>query len=383
MSAITIQKVESKADLKRFVGFPWLVYNAKDHPNWIPPLRESVYDALDDKKNPFYDDAERALFIAVRNGQDVGRIAAIENRAHNKFHEERVGHWGFFESINDQAVADALFDAAEGWFAPRGLTSMCGPFNPSTNYECGLLVDGFENKPTFMTAWNPRWYDTLCANAGFTKAKDLLGMWFAIDAPGFQPPELLQRHATRALGKGHITFRDIDPGQFAREVSLCWDIYNNAWEKNWGFVPMAEKEFHHMAKDMKHLAWKDLSFVAYVDGQPAGFMFAVPDYNEALRTNRDGHLFPLGLAKMFWHKRKAKSARVMALGVKSNFRSRTILALFTHEIMRRGLALKCVGAEASWLLEDNHLIVKPMRALGATDRMRWRLYERGVRGTTG
>ncbi len=162
-------------------------------------------------------------------------------------------------------------------------------------------------------------------------------------------------------------------------MALCWDIYNNAWEKNWGFVPMPEAEFHHMAKDMKHLAWKELSFIAHVDDEPAGFMFAVPDYNEALVHNRSGRLFPLGLARMLWHKRDAKTARVMALGVKNKFRSRTILPLFTLEIMRRGRAIKGIGAEASWLLEDNHLIVKPMRALGASDRMRWRLYERPVR----
>lgn len=377
--SISILHATTARDVKRFVELPFRLYNAAEHPHWVPPLKASVFDALDDRRNPFYDEAARALFIAVRDGVDVGRIAAIENRAHNKFHDDRSGFWGFFESVNDQAVADALFDAAERWLAARGLATMRGPFNPSTNYECGLLVDGFERRPTFMTAWNPPWYDALCANAGFSKAKDLLGLWFAIDTPGFEPPELLRRHAERAVEKGSITFRDIEPGQFAREVALCWDIYNDAWERNWGFVPMAEREFHHMAKDMKHLAWAQLSFMAYVDGEPAGFMFAVPDYNEVLIKNRSGGLFPLGLARMLLHKRRAKTARVMALGVKSKFRSRTILALFTHEIMRRGLSIRGVGAEASWLLEDNHLIVKPMRALGATDRMRWRLYEREVR----
>ena len=377
-SSIEVRTATTPADLRLFVDVPWRLYNAKDHPNWVPPLRESVYDALDDKKNPFYNEAARALFVAFRGGVPVGRIAAIENRAHNKFNEDRAGFWGFFESVNDQAVADALFDAAEKWLAARGLASMRGPFNPSTNYECGLLVEGFEHRPTFMTAWNPPWYDTLCARAGMTKAKDLLGLWFA-NRPNFQPPELLVRHAERAVAKGRITFRTIDPGKFQREVALCWDIYNNAWEKNWGFIPMGEAEFHHMAKDMKHLAWKELSFIAYVDGEPAGFMFVVPDYNDTLINNRGGRLFPLGLARMLWYKRTAKAGRVMALGVKDKFRSRTILALFTHEIMRRGVAMNINGAEASWLLEDNHLIVKPMRALGATDRMRWRLYEREVK----
>jgi hypothetical protein len=376
--AVTVRRVSNSRELRDFVAFPWRLYNEREHPQWVPPLRASVYDALDDSKNPFYKDAARELFLAFRDGVPVGRIAAIENRAHNRFHGDRTGFFGFFESVNDQQVADALFDAASSWLAGRGLESMCGPMNPSTNYECGLLVEGFEHRPTFMTAWNPPWYDTLCARAGLTKAKDLLGLWFSIDQKGFAPPEMLERHASRAAEKGRITFRDIDPSKFDREVALCWDIYNNAWERNWGFVPMEHPEFHHMAKDMKLLMYKELSFIAYVDGEPAGFMFALPDYNVALHRNRGGRLFPLGLVRMLLHKRLAKTARVMALGVKSTFRSRTILSLFTLEIMRRGLALNGDGAEASWLLEDNVLIVKPMRALGATDRMRWRLYERPV-----
>lgn len=377
-SPVTVRRVATARDLKEFVALPWRIYNEREHPQWVPPLRASVYDALDDRKNPFYKDAERELFVAYRDGAPAGRIAAIENRAHNRFHDDRTGFFGFFESVNDQQVASALFDAAAAWLGARGLQAMCGPMNPSTNYECGLLVDGFQHTPTFMTAWNPPWYDALCAGAGLQKAKDLLGLWFAIDQEGFAPPELLERHAARAVEKGRITFRDVDVAKFDREVAICWDIYNDAWERNWGFVPMEHEEFHHMAKDMKLLVFKELSFIAYVDGQPAGFMFALPDYNVALHRNRGGRLFPLGLARMLLHKRRAKTARVMALGVKSNFRSRTILALFAREIMRRGLALKGDGAEASWLLEDNMLIVKPLRALGATDRMRWRLYERPI-----
>jgi hypothetical protein len=376
---VTVRRVATARDLREFVGFPWRLYNAREHPQWVPPLRASVLDALDEKNNPFYQDAARELFLAYRSDELVGRIAAIENRAHNRFHADRSGFFGFFESVNDQDVASALFDAASAWLGARGLESMCGPFNPSTNYECGMLVEGFENRPTFMTAWNPPWYNTLCAGAGLTKAKDLLGLWFDIGRAGFEAPEILERHAARAAEKGGITFRDIDPSRFEKEVELCWDIYNNAWERNWGFVPMEHAEFHHMAKDMKFLVWKELSFMAYVNGEPAGFMFALPDYNVVLQHNRGGRLFPLGLARMLLYKRRAKTARVIALGVKSSFRSRTILAVFTREIMRRGLGINGEGAEASWLLEDNQLIVKPMRALGATDRMRWRLYEREVR----
>jgi hypothetical protein len=373
---VEIHTVASRRDLRRFVDFPYQLYSAKEHPQWVPPLRISVYDALDRKRHPFYEQADRELFLALRDGRVVGRIAAIENRAHNRFHGDRVGFWGFFECIDDQNVADWLFRAAEGWLSARGLDTMRGPMNPGTNYECGLLVGGFEHRPTFMTAWNPPYYDDLCVRAGLAKAKDLLGFWFPATEPGYSLPDFVQKQAERALEKGRITFRDLEPRHFDREVAACWEIYNDAWERNWGFVPMSRAEFEHMAKDMKQLLWPQLAFMASVDGEPAGFMLAVPDYNEALIRNRSGRLFPLGLLRLLWGKRTIKTARVMALGVKGSFRSRSILALFTYEVMRRGLAMGKIGAEASWLLEDNQLIVKPMRAMGARERMRWRVYER-------
>jgi hypothetical protein len=376
--AVTLEiiTVATRRDLRRFVDFPWRLYTERDHPNWVPPLRMAVYDALDQKRNPFYQHAERELFLAVREGRIVGRIAAIENRAHNRFHEDRVGFWGFFECIDDQAVADALFDAVERWLSARGLETMRGPMNPSTNYECGLLVAGFENRPTFMTAWNPAYYAQLCTGAELVKAKDLLGFWFPATEPGYALPEFVQRQAARALEKGRITFRNLDPTEFHREVALCWEIYNDAWERNWGFVPMSRAEFMHMAKDMKQLLWPQLAFMASVDGEPAGFMLALPDYNEVLIKNRSGRLLPFGLLRMLRGKRTITTARVMALGVKGSFRSRSILALFTREVMERGLAMGKTGAEASWLLEDNALIVKPMLAMGARERMRWRVYDR-------
>jgi hypothetical protein len=375
---LELRTVTTRADLKRFVAFPYSLYSKRDYPHWVAPLRAAVYDALDERKNPFYREAERALFLALRDGKVVGRIAAIENRAHNAFHGDRTGFFGFFESVDDQRVADLLFRVASDWLGAHGLTTIQGPMNPSTNYECGLLVEGFENRPTFMTAWNPPYYDALCERAGFTKAKDLLAFWFPAAEPGYQLPEFVTRQAARALEKGRMEFRDLDPRKFDREVAACWEIYNDAWERNWGFVPMSRAEFEHMAKDMKHLLWPELAFMASVDGEPAGFMLALPDYNVALAKNRSGRLFPLGLVRLLRGKRTIRTARVMALGVKRDFRSRSILALFTAEVMRRGLAMGKIGAEASWLLEDNQLIVKPMRAMGARERMRWRVYERAT-----
>jgi hypothetical protein len=374
-TAVEIRAVTGSRDLRRFIDFPHRLYDARTWPNWVAPLRMAMRDAVDRTKNPFYRQADRELFLAVRDGVVVGRIAAIENRAHNAFAGDRLGFWGFFECVDDQGVADALFAAASEWLTARGLSGMRGPMNPSTNYECGLLVEGFDNRPTFMTAWNPPYYDALCTAAGFEKAKDLLAFWFDGETTGYALPEFVARQAERALAGGQLTFRDLDPRRFDREVAALWDIYNDAWERNWGFVPMSEGEFLHMAADMRHLLDPRFAFMAELGGEPVGFMLALPDYNEVLRFNRSGRILPRGLPLLLWGKRRIRNMRVMALGVKSSARSRSILALFTHEIMRRGQLHGKNGAEASWLLEDNGLIVKPMRAMGARERMRWRVYD--------
>jgi hypothetical protein len=374
-TAVEIHPVTSRRDVRRFVQFAYDLYDRETYPNWVAPLRMAVHDALDVDGNPFYLEAERALFLAVRDGRIVGRIAAIENRAHNRFYLDRVGFWGFFECIDDQHVANALFAAAREWLRVRDLTMMRGPMNPSTNYECGLLVEGFESRPSFMTAWNPPYYDRLCIAAGGAKAKDLLAFWFDGATTNYALPEFVARQADRALAGGRLTFRDLDPSRFGEETEALWDIYNDAWERNWGFVPMSRPEFLHMAKDMKQLLDPRFAFMAELEGVPVGFMLALPDYNEVLRHNRSGRLLPLGGPLLLWGRRRIRDMRVMALGVKLSARSRSILALFTREIMRRGALHGKNGAEASWLLEDNQLIVKPMRAMGARERMRWRVYE--------
>jgi hypothetical protein len=375
---LQIRRVESRRDLRRFVDFPFRLYRPDLYPNWVPPLRMAVRDALDRKANPFYLDADRELFLAEEDGVVVGRIAAIENRAHNRFHDDRIGFWGFFEAVNDQRVADALFRSAGDWLAERGLATMRGPMNPSTNYECGLLVEGYESRPTFMTAWNPPYYDALCKRAGFAKAKDLLAFWFDGASTDYALPDFVARQASRALTGSTLTFRDMDPARFDEEVEGLWAIYNDAWERNWGFVPMTKAEFLHTAKDMKSLLDPRFAFVAELAGEPVGFMLALPDYNQVLVRNRSGRLLPWGVPLLLWGKRRIRDMRVMALGVRTTARSRSILALFTHEIMRRGKLYGKNGAEASWLLEDNQLIVKPMRAMGARERMRWRVFERPV-----
>jgi GNAT superfamily N-acetyltransferase len=364
--------------LRRFVDLPWKIYNQREHPQWVPPLRIAVRDALD-RRNPFYATADRQLFLALRNGTPVGRIAAIENRAHNEFHDDRVGFFGFFESNDDPDVAAALFGAAEKWLAARNLDTMRGPVNPSTNHECGLLVGGFEAHPMIMTTWNPRYYAGLFEAQGFAKAKDLLAYFFPMQGnDALELPDRYRLHAERAMSGHGLTFRDIDLSRFDEEVGRCWDIYNSAWEKNWGFVPMSRESFLHEAKVLKYIIFPHLAFIAEADGEPAGFMIVVPDYHHAFKAIGNGRLLPTGLFKILGAKRSLRSGRVMILGAKPKYRRRGIFALFMHELVERGRAFNFIDGEASWVLEDNDRLNRPLQALGAKEYRRWRIYDRPI-----
>jgi len=375
-----VSTVTSRGDLRRFVDLPWQLFDLRRHPQWVPPLRATVYDALDRKKHPFYDQADRELFLARQGDRVVGRIAANENRAHNAFHGDRVGFWGFFECVDDQEVADALFGAAAAWLAARGLDVMRGPMNPSTNYECGLLTDGFEHRPSFMTSWNPPYYATLCDRAGMDKAKDLVGYFIPMGDLGWNMPESFERLAERSLRRSGVAFRDLDLSRFEQELEVVWDVYNSAWERNWGFVPMSKKEFVHMARDMKPLIEPRYAFAADVDGRTVGFMLAVPDYSSVLQRIGNGRLFPTGALRLLFGKRSIRDWRVMALGLRPEYRVRGILPLFAWEAYRRGRERGEQGAEASWILEDNERMNRPMVAMGTRIYRRWRVYDRKIRG---
>ena len=375
---IDVVPVSSRRDLRRFVDLPWRLFDQRRFPTWVPPLRATVHDALDRTKNPFYADADRELFLARRGDAVVGRIAAIENRAHNRFHGDRVGFWGFFECIDDQEVADALFDAAERWLATRGLDVLRGPMNPSTNYECGLLIDGFEHRPSFMTTWNPPYYVPLCERAAFRKAKDLVAYFIPMGDRSWSLPPTFQRLAERAVLKSKVAFRDLDLRRFEQELEVCWEVYNAAWERNWGFVPMSKAEFVHTARDMKPLLNPRYAFAAEVDGETVAFMLAVPDYSGVLQRIGSGRLFPTGALRLVLGKRSIHEWRVMALGLRREYRTRGILPLFAWEAFRRGRQAGERGAEASWILEDNEPMNRAMAAMGTRIHRRWRVYDRDV-----
>lgn len=335
-----------------------------------------VRDLLDTKRNPFYRAAARELFVARRRGAVVGRIAAIENRAHNEFHGDRVGFFGFLESIDDAAVASALLEHAGAWLARRGLTTMRGPVSPSTNHECGVLVEGFDVHPQFLTPWNPPYYESLLQRSGLSASKELLGYWMPYGEPGYELPRQFQALAERATRRSNLSFRDLDPKRFWDEVEICWDIYNSAWERNWGFVPMSRDEFLHMARALRRVLVPQFAFVADIDGRPAGFMLSAPDMNLIFRRIRNGRLWPAGFLRILIGRRALRTGRVMALGIKEQFRTRSILPLFMYEAARRAIAFGSPGAEASWILEDNHAMRQPLESFGGRVYRRWRIYER-------
>ncbi|MFZ2040873.1 MAG: acyl-CoA N-acyltransferase, partial [Desulfobacterales bacterium] len=259
-----IKTIEGGKETDRFVRFPWQIY--KDNPFWVPPLIRDVKFKLDRSRHPFFDHARMALFTACRGARLLGRIAAVVDERHNQFHDEHTGFFGMFECIRDYDVADALFLAAEGWCKHEGMERIRGPVNLSMNDECGFLLEGFEASPVIMMPYNPRYYLEFCERCGFVKAKDLYAYLKAEVGVVGRIAKLVER----VKKKEHVVVRPIDMRQFDREVAIIKEIYNSAWELNWGFVPMTDREMDLMAKELKPIAEPELVLIAEVNGQPVG-----------------------------------------------------------------------------------------------------------------
>jgi GNAT superfamily N-acetyltransferase len=370
---VEVARVQSGAEKEEFIRFQWKVYDGDLH--WVSPLLMERREFLDPAKNPFYDHADVALFVARRGGKVVGRIAAVEDRNFNAFHGTQTAYFGLYESVNDPGVAAALFKAAKDWARWRGLDTLLGPMNLSTNYEVGLLVEGFDSDPYIMMPYNPRYYGELFQACGMKKAKDL----FAWERSArTAPPERFMRIADKIREHEEITIRSANLKDFATEADRIKEIYNAAWEKNWGFVPMTSAEFDKLAKDLKQMLVPDLAVIAEHRGEPVAFSLTVPDYNQALkkvngRLTRFG--LPIGLAKLLWHARKIDRVRLIALGVKAGWRRRGLDAVLIVEAIRRANALGYTGGEVSWTLEDNDLINRAIEASGCTRTKVYRVYD--------
>lgn len=370
-----VRPARSPTDLKRFIDLPYRLH-ARD-PLWVPPLRRDVATLLSRTKNPFFEHADAEYFLAERDGAIVGRIAAIHNRLHNETHGDRVGFFGFFECTDDQAAAEALFAAAADWLRPRGLNTMRGPASFSVNDECGLLVDGFDTPPTLMMPHNPRYYPALLDRAAFVKAKDL---WcFEGTDPAGDAGERLVRATELVKRRFGITVRPLDMRDFDAEVARIKRLYNIGWEKNWGFVPMTDREIDHLAEQFKPVVVPDLVLFAEKDGEVIGFEIAMPDLNTAFCSNRSGAFVP-GLIRVLWmlKTRRIHRLRVLLLGTLPEYRGKGVDALLYATLWRTGNARGIHWGEAGWILEDNPAMIAGMVKLGWKHYKTYRLYDRPV-----
>ena len=365
----------SQPGLNDFIRFEWKI-NRND-PNWVPHLLMERKEFLDPKINPFFEHSEVAYFMAYKNGESAGRIAAVVNHAHNSFHEDAVGFFGLFECINDQEVADALIAQAKKFVASKGMTSLRGPVNLSTNDECGLLIDGLNQPAQIMMTYNPEYYIMLLEKSGLKKAKDLFAYY--VDVPA-EVPERLRRGVDIIMKRNEFTIRTIQVKDFKNEVQRIKKIYNAAWERNWGFVPMTDKEFDHLGVQMKQILDPKFLFIAEHKGEPIGFSLTIPNLNEALIKIRDGRLLPFGLPKLLWHTRKGqlKSVRVITLGVTPQHRNSGIDIVFYYKSFEEAIRQKLTWAEMSWILEDNIPMNRALERMGAVVYKTYRLYEMPV-----
>ena len=369
MAGVEVVVVDSKPALNRFVELPYTLY--RDDPYWVPPLRIAVKELLDRNKHPYYANAEAEFYIALRDHQVVGRIAAIIDRAHNRFHEENAGFFGFFESVNDPEVAQALLSRAREWVTRRGARVLRGPVSPSTNYECGMLIDGYDRSPMIMMSYNPRHYPVLMDQVGLRKAKDLLA--YLSNANTIETRKI-ERVAERALATNGVRVRPINMKRFGQEVERIWDVYSRAWSRNWGFIPMSREEFLVMGKEMKQILKPELVLVGEVDGRAVGFALALPDINQALKP-ANGKLLPTGLFKILYYQRLVKSVRVLALGVVEEYRTAGVAAAFYATLIRNARMLGYGDCEMSWILEDNILMNRSLEVMGARRYKTYRIYE--------
>jgi GNAT superfamily N-acetyltransferase len=378
VSTVAISRVRTRRERRRFIDLPFALYGRD--PNWVAPLRSELRAKLDPVRGPFFSHGDAALFIAQRGESVVGRISAQVDHIYNEFHStetqrDRTGFWGFFECDDDPDTSEALFDAAEGWLAEQGCVQMVGPASFTLNDEAGLLVEGFDAPPMVLMSYNPPLYERLVEKAGFSKAQDLYA--YRLDANAEPPPDVVAFGAEAARD---YTFRTLDRSRFADEMRRFLEVYNEAWERNWGFAPMTDQEIREHAKRLKPILDPRLVLVAERDGEPVAVGLTIPDVNEELIRAR-GRLGPVTAARLLRRARRGtwNSCRVVALGVKRGHRTSGIgahLYVATLEAARRA---GYRWGEMSWILESNDAMNRAIIHMGGERYKTYRMYARQVR----
>lgn len=378
MPHLEVIPVATRRERKLFFNLPWDLY--RDDPNWVPPIRIVQKELLNYRRHPFYDDAEIQTFLALRDGEPCGRIATLVNHAHNRQYDEQRGFFGFFESIEDEEVSGALFDAGKQWFAERGIEAIRGPVNPSLNYECGLLVDGFHEPPWFMMTYNKPYYGQLIEKYGFRKAQNLYAFWGHIDMLD-EISKRLYSISHSILERLELKCRTIDTSRFNEEIETFLDIYNKSLVSTWGFVPMSRGEVKKQAAGLKQMIVPELTTMAEIDGKPVGTMFGLLDYNPRIKE-MDGKLFPFGFLKLLRKRNELKKVRLISTNVLPEYQSWGIGLALVARLVPDALKWGIEQAEFSWVLESNDLSYKTLKKGGAKITKQYRIYDYGPPDTT-
>ena len=373
MEAIRVTAVGDGGDLEAFISLPWRIY--ANHPAWVAPLRREVHAFLDREKHPFYLHGAAQAFLARRDTDVVGRILASDDPNYNARHDANAGMFGMFESVDDPAVASALLEAAAGWLRARGRTAILGPIEYSTNYTCGLLVDGFDTPPRILMNHNPPYYRALLEGWGLRPVKELYAWWMD------EAPDLRQwlKRAARVANRG-VTLRPIRKKSLAAEIERAKLIYNEAWYDNWGSVRMTDAEFADLGRHLAEIADEELLIMAEHDGQPVGFSLALPDANEAFRSVGDGRLVrwgfvPIGLARLLLAMRRVRTFRYLALGVLPSHQGRGIAEAMVLRTLEVALERGYTGCEMGWTLDDNSRVNRAIEKVGARRYKTYLIYE--------
>jgi GNAT superfamily N-acetyltransferase len=374
--SVEVRPVNSKRELKSFVKLPWRLY--RNEPLWVPPLIHDRMKFLDQAKNPFFEHAEAEYFLAYRDGEPAGRIVAHVDHLLNEVHDTEWGQFGFFESENDPEVATALLDTAESWLRERGRDRMVGPFDFTTNHECGLLVDGHERPPQILEAWHHPYYAELLERWGLAKAMDLYKWQLYIQDREKVHPVIWQL-ADKLEPEHGIRIRHMSKRDFKNEVKRFMDVYNSAWEKNWAFVPLTDDELVQYAKDLRPVLDPNWAMMAEnADGEVVGCALTLPDYNQVLK-HLDGKLLPLGWLTALRKRKEINTVRVFALGVKPEYQHTGVAAGLYAEHFKMAAETPQTGGEMGWILESNVAMNKAMEGMGGKIVKTYRLYEKAFR----
>lgn len=371
---IHIVKVADKRDLKAFIAFPSSLY--RDDPNWIDPLFIEREEHLS-KKNPSVEHIEWQAFLAKKDGKVVGRITAQIDSLHRERYGQDTGHFGMIDAIDDPAVFEALFAAAEAWLKSKGAVKITGPFSMNINQESGLLIEGFDTPPSALMTHGKPYYANYLEQQGYAQGIDLLAYWMKRTDLHFEPS--LTKLMSQMRKK--VSIRRLNRKKFAEEMQVLREIFNSGWQNNWGFVPFTEHEFATMGDQLKYLVPDDMIYIAEVDSVPCAFIVGLPNINEAI-AGLEGRLFPFGWAKLLWRLKVSgvRTARVPLMGVRHDFqfsRMGPIMALLLIEALRDPFAKRNIDAlEMSWILESNTGMRTILERIGAVPYKRYRLFEK-------